>query len=125
MFYIKETKTTPEIKISIADGIFEIKGNSNASDVNRFYVSVSEELKSQFTNFNKELICKFKFNVFNSATFKNLIQIFVFLNEKFNSGKDIKVEWFYNNSDIDNKNTGSDLSDIFDFPVKLIETKKE
>ena len=124
MFYIKETKTTPEIKISIADGIFEIKGNSNASDVNQLYFSVSEELKSQFNNFNKQLICKLKFNVFNSSTYKNLIRIFVFLNEKYNSGKDLKVEWYYNISDSDNKDIGNDLSEIFDFPFELIETKK-
>ena len=75
MFFIKGTNTTPEIKISAADEFFEIKGNSNSSDINQFFDSVLEELNSQFKDFKSELICKFNLNIFNSSTYKKLIHV--------------------------------------------------
>ncbi len=125
MFFIKGTNTTPEIKISAADEFFEIKGNSNSSDINQFFDSVLEELNSQFKDFKSELICKFNLNIFNSSTYKKLIQILLFLNEKFNEGYKIKIEWYYQENDSDNKDSAKNLSDIFEFPFKMIELKKE
>jgi len=125
MFFIKGTNTTPEIKISAADEFFEIKGNSNSSDINQFFDSVLEELNSQFKDFKSELICKFNLNIFNSSTYKKLIQILLFLNKKFNEGYKIKIEWYYQENDSDNKDSAKNLSDIFEFPFKMIELKKE
>ena len=123
MFIIKETKNTPYVKISVAEGIFEIKGNSNASDNNEFYDMIIAELKNQFADFNSKLICRFYYNVFNSTSYKKLIQLFIFLDNQYKIGKNISVKWIFNETDYDNESIGKDLSDVFGFPIELISQK--
>ncbi len=123
MFVIKETKNTPYVKISVKNEVFIIKGNSNAPDNDKFYDTILTELKNQFTDFNSKLICHFNYNIFNSASYKKMIQIFIFLNNEYKLGKDITVKWIFNKGDYDNEIIGKDLSDVFNFPVELISQK--
>lgn len=120
MLIIKETTSTPYVKLSIEECIFEIKGFSYSNDVENFYTPIIEWILKEFPNLECELECKFNLSVFNSVTYKyilNMMTKFLNFNKK---GKNIKVVWFYDVGDDDNRESAEDIAELFNIPFELI-----
>ncbi len=121
MLKIEATKSTPFVNISIEDCVFEIKGLSYANDSDTFYKQIIEYIDKKFINLDCEINCEFYLTVFNSVTYKyilNMMAKFMILNK---NGKNIKVTWFLDKGDEDNKESAEDISELFNIPFEFKE----
>jgi hypothetical protein len=117
----KATKSTPEVIISVEECIFKIKGYSFANDADNFYNPIIKYIDDEFGKLECELICEFYFNIFNSVTYKyvlNMMSKFMAFNKE---GKKINIIWYYDSDDEDNKESAEDLNELFNLPFELKE----
>lgn len=125
MLKIESTKSTPSVIISVEECIFEIKGNSYANDSDTFYKPIIEYIDNEFDKLNCELNCKFYLSVFNSVTFKYLLNMMIKFLSYNKSNKNIKITWNYDSDDEDNKESAEDLKELFNIPFELKEISRK
>ncbi|NPA45573.1 MAG: DUF1987 domain-containing protein [Chlorobi bacterium] len=121
MLKIEATKSTPYVNLSVENCIFEIKGFSFSNDADIFYEPIIKWIDAELPKLECELNCEFYLNVFNSVTYKyilNMMTRFMNLNKE---GKKIKITWFFDKDDEDNKESAEDISELFNIPFELKE----
>jgi hypothetical protein len=127
VFSKEETRKTPKVIIDKKNGYIEMEGNSIPENVRAFYNEIVEELKNAILFWEAPNIDNLKFIVklyyFNSSSAKfiyDLLASFIGLHKK---GKNISVEWYYEDDDIDEKEAGEELSEMLSFPFNFHEIK--
>jgi hypothetical protein len=115
---IEETSKTPSFKIS--DFKVEIEGRSIPEDAVEFYSSVQKHIETLIESANESVIFSFKFDYINSASKKSVIQIFKYLEGKYQENKQIVVNWYYEEGDDDMKESGQDLKELLSIPFNLL-----
>jgi len=120
MLIIYKTNSTPYVKLSIEECIFEINGLSFSNDVEGFYIPIIEWVEKEFPKLECELKCKFNLSVFNSVTYKYILSIMTKILHFNKAGKNIKVLWYYDVDDEDNKESAEDIAELFNIPFELI-----
>jgi len=129
VFSKEETRKTPKVIIDKEKGYIEMDGNSIPENVRAFYNEVVNELKDAILFWESPDIDNLKFIVklyyFNSSSAKfiyDLLASFISLHKK---GKNISVEWYYEDDDIDEKEAGEELSEMLSFPFNFHEIKTD
>ncbi len=117
---IEETRNTPAVTLSRSECVFEITGPSFADNITNIYKSVLEWIEKEIPAIECELNCVFKFDVLNSVSYKNIIEIIMRLTHFVKTGKKINIHWYYYKNDEDNYDVGKDISELFNIPFKLI-----
>lgn len=120
MLIIDKTNSTPYVKLSIEECIFEISGLSFSNDVDSFYIPIIEWVDKEFPKLQCELKCKFNLSVFNSVTYKYILSIMTKILHFNQAGKNIKVLWYFDVDDEDNKESAEDIAELFNIPFELI-----
>jgi hypothetical protein len=121
---------TPEIYFSPEENIFVIKGKSAPEDVRALYYPVISWVK-EYTNslladaqsvYTPENPLKFKVDLlyFNSSSAKFLNDIFTELRRLSPKGICVRIEWFYDEEDIDMKDAGTDISILADMEFTYV-----
>lgn len=118
---IKATPETPAVTFVPAKGIFEISGFSLPENVISFYKPVVDWLEEYFKSANGETLVTFKIKYFNTASSKMLTRIFLRLEEMNDSGKPVKVNWYYNEEDEEMMEAGEEFKEIINLPIEIIE----
>ena len=128
--YIGPTPNTPEIHFSPDENVFLIKGISSPEDVRAMYYPVIEwvrnftenVLKGRYKNFTSENPLKLQTDLvyFNSSSAKFLYDIFLELKRLSQSGTNIVIEWFYDESDLDMKEAGTDIALLADMEFTFV-----
>ena len=121
MLKIKAGNSTPEVKISVEDCIFEINGLSFSNDADNFYKPVLKYIEENFPKLECEINCKFNLTVFNSVTYKYVLSMMNKFMQYNKEGKKIRITWYYESEDEDNKESASDISSLFNIPFELKE----
>jgi len=121
MLKFEATKTSPFVNISVEDCIFNITGVSYANNTDVIFNQVIDYIDQEFSNLECHLNCEFYLTVFNSITYKYILNImakFMMLNK---NGKNIKVTWYYDADDEDNLENAEDISKLFNIPFECKE----
>ena len=117
---INGTLTTPEINFNAESGQLLIKGMSRPEDVLSFYKPVFEWINEYLKNPRKSTILNFKLKYHNSASAKIVCRIINLFDPLYKSGGDIKVNWYYAESDEDIFEAGEDYKSLTEVPFELI-----
>jgi hypothetical protein len=117
---IEASSTTPEIKFSPSERIFQISGTSSPEDVRAIYypiiewirIFVDDFLQGEYPQFTKDspMVFKVDLTYFNSSSAKFLFDIFTELKRLSDAGKPVFVEWYYDADDTDQKEAGNDIA---------------
>jgi hypothetical protein len=118
---IPATEDTPKIVYTGETNEFNISGRSLPEDVTTFYRPVFEWLE-QFANESKENTAfKFKLEYFNTASSKIILDILMQLEDIIESKqKNLKVEWYYFETDDDMQEAGEEYKELVNIPFDLI-----
>ncbi|MDA3891416.1 MAG: DUF1987 domain-containing protein [Salinivirgaceae bacterium] len=128
-FIIEETAATPRIVFDLDENKFELKGCSRPEDVRDFYAPVikwlnnfKDSVDDDLRNDHKEqpIVFKFKFDYFNSSSAKFILDILVLINRVHTEGLNIRIDWYFDESDDDMKEVGEELSEVVDFPFEYV-----
>jgi len=117
---IHATDDSPEILFDLENKVFEISGKSLPEDVNEFYGPVMDWLTEYSKNPLPETTFNFKFNYFNTASSKIILDILLILEDIHKNGNDVKVKWFYPGYDEDMQEAGEEYSEMAEVPFEHI-----
>ena len=118
-FLEKYIHNLPTMNFNAEDGIFQFSGISNIENATAFeptFDAIENYLKNPLSK--TEIICKFEY--FNTATSRLLMEMFEMFEKAYNQGNDIKVCWHYNKMDIDMQDSGRMYDELCDLPFEFI-----
>lgn len=116
--YLEATDETPEVKLDKDKNIFEFNGKSLPEDVVTFYNPIMDWLDKYSENLNSVTEVKFRLDYFNTASSKMILDILLKLEEFQDSGKEVKVKWYYAEDDEDMEEAGAEYAEIVDVPFE-------
>ncbi|HKL75638.1 MAG TPA: DUF1987 domain-containing protein [Halanaerobiales bacterium] len=121
-FYIEETKSSPEIEYVSEENKLIIKGESYPEDSFSFYKPVIELAENAISE-NNGLKLEIEVSYLNTSSTKSFMNLLDILEEANKNGKDISVEWYYEEDNEHSYELALDFKDYLDLPFDII-TKK-
>lgn len=121
--FINGTDRTPEVDFRFDEGLLKLSGRSITENPTSFYNKLSGHLEEYVNSAQPKTIFEVVLEYFNTSTSKCLADLFKQLEKLHSSGRQVRVEWYYEQDDEEIKDSGKDYQDIFDLPfeVKLLE----
>jgi len=109
---INHTKTTPEINFDCNSHILNITGKSYPENISEFYGTIFVWLE-EYLDFidNQNVTVNIDLTYFNSTSSKVLMDLFDLLDEAVDDGKNILINWFYDEEDPDTLEFGEEFQD--------------
>ena len=117
---INGTDDTPKVVLDQENKVFEISGRSLPEDVVSFFQPVIDWLDELEKNPLDNIEFDIKLEYFNTASSKQILDIFLKLDEIFLSGNNVRVKWFYSELDEDLGEAGEEYSELVEVPFDLI-----
>lgn len=119
--FLEPTRVTPLISFDPESGLLEMKGRSSPENSIQFYQPVIDALENYASNGNGDLIANFAFEYFNTSSSKCLFDVFKKLNKVSDAGRELTINWFYEEGDEDMMEAGEDYSDLLDLNFNFME----
>lgn len=121
---IEGTSKTPTIIFNEEEGLLELKGRSIPENSIEFYKPLSEAL-DEYSKAPKDTTkVNIQLEYFNTSSSKCILDIFKKLEAIKLSGKDVVINWYYEEDDEDMLEAGEDYEAIIKVPFKMIETEE-
>lgn len=117
---IEATHTTPYVKIDSDAGSIQFSGKSSPENSLTFYHPIIDKIKNLFSDKDGEINVDMSFRYFNTSSSKCLFDLFKALKGLMEEGKDININWYYEDDDEDMMETGEDFADLLDIEFNLI-----
>jgi len=119
---IHRTKTTPEINFNSSANILYIKGESFPENTSEFYAPVFEWIEHYLSIVtDQSVVVNIELIYFNSSSSKVLMDLFDLLEESVDDGKDIIVNWRYDEDNEMAVEYGEDfMEDLESLPFHLV-----
>jgi hypothetical protein len=113
---LEQTDRLPGVILNKAAGKFELKGTSFPEDSRVFYNPILDWLAKYEQNPNDFTLFIFKMEYFNSSSSLMILEILHSLDRIFETGKKVKVYWFYLEPDIDMLDAGKEYATMVSVP---------
>jgi hypothetical protein len=119
--FIEPSRVTPLINFDPDEGILEMRGRSSPENAIQFYQKIIQNLDLYAESDQGDFTANFAFEYFNTSSSKCLFDVFKRLVRIKESGKELNVNWFYEEDDEDMMEAGEDYSDLLDLEFNFIE----
>jgi hypothetical protein len=119
---IASTKRTPEVNFS-TDGRLKISGRSIPEDPNQFYDKLFEWVFYYCQEATPTTTIDIALEYFNSGSSKAILEILRALVDTAKKGKQISINWYYEEGDDDILERGEYYESILDVKFNFIETE--
>lgn len=116
---ISEGQSTPDVVFNPTSGKFRITGNSLPEDVLGFYSPIFTWVKEYALQPNAYTEVEVKLNYFNSASSKAILDILSILESITQQGKEVKINWHYNELDEDMLAIGREFESMLKIPFEF------
>jgi len=118
--HIAATDRTPEIQLSITDGIFSMRGESFPEDVAAFYGQVIMAIDALASTIQGPLKVDVAMVYINSSSIKAMFRIFEGLENVRKNGHPLTITWHFQDDDDIMQELGEDFKDRFpDLPIEV------
>jgi len=118
---IEGTSKTPTIIFDSEAGLLELKGRSIPENSIEFYKPVVESLDKYSHEPKEKTSVNIQLEYFNTSSSKCILDLFKKLESIHKTGKDVVINWFYEEDDEDMLEAGEDYQAIIKVPFKMIE----
>ena len=123
--FIEPTRTTPLVMFDPDEGLLEMKGRSSPENSIQFYQQILDCL-DEFANTGGEaIVANMAFEYFNTSSSKCLFDVFKRLNKISETGRDITINWYFEEGDDDMMEAGEDYSDLLDLDFNFYEIEED
>ena len=118
--HITATDRTPEIRLSVNDGIFSMKGESFPEDVSAFYGQVIVAIDQLAASLSRPLAADVAMVYINSSSIKAMFRIFEGLEAVRKAGHELNITWNFQDDDDIMQELGEDFKDRFpELPIAV------
>ncbi|MFT5640556.1 MAG: hypothetical protein ACI9A7_000653 [Cyclobacteriaceae bacterium] len=121
---IEATNVTPLVKIDSAAGKISFTGKSSPENAIEFFYPIINNILELFPSATNPITVDLAFRYFNTSSSKCLFDFFRALKKLQSSGKEIRVNWYYEEDDEDMLETGEDFADMLSFDFHFIEIEE-
>jgi hypothetical protein len=118
---LESTKKTPNVLLD-PSGRIRIGGRSIPEDASKFYDNILNWVLDYCHTPSDSTIVDIELEYFNSGSAKFVMQILRELSELLTEGRELKVNWYYEEGDDDILERGEYYSSILDLEINFIET---
>jgi hypothetical protein len=118
---LESTKRTPSVLLD-PSGRIRIGGRSIPEDASKFYDNILNWVLDYCHSPSDSTVVDIELEYFNSGSAKFVMQILRELSELLVEGRDLKVNWYYEEGDDDILERGEYYSSILDLEINFIET---
>jgi len=119
--HIAATDRTPEIQLSIAEGIFSMRGESFPEDVAAFYGQVIMAIDALANTIQGALKVDVAMVYINSSSIKAMFRIFEGLENVRKKDHPLSITWHFQDDDDIMQELGEDFKDRFpDLPIEVL-----
>ncbi len=120
--YIEATKSSPFVKHDIDSNTLEITGECYPENAVKFFAPVFEWLDNEAARIDNSLLTvNLNISYFNSSTSKALMNFFDMLEEAYDMGKKIIVNWIYEKENETAEECGEEFQeDLESLPFNLV-----
>ena len=118
---LESTRKTPNVLLD-PSGRIRIGGRSIPEDASKFYDNVLNWVLDYCHTPSDSTVVDIELEYFNSGSAKFIMQILRELSELLAEGRDLKVNWYYEEGDDDILERGEYYSSILDLEINFIET---
>lgn len=122
---LEPTRITPLINFDPEQGILELKGRSSPENSIAFYQRLIDNLDQYVESDKESLVANFAFEYFNTSSSKCLFDVFKRLAKIDEVGKELVINWYYEEDDEDMMEAGEDYCDLLDLDFNFIEIEEE
>ena len=118
---LESTKKTPNVLLD-PSGRIRIGGRSIPEDASKFYDNILNWVLDYCHTPSDTTVVDIELEYFNSGSAKFVMQILRELSELLADGRELKVNWYYEEGDDDILERGEYYSSILDLEINFIET---
>ncbi len=118
---LESTRKTPNVLLD-PSGRIRIGGRSIPEDASKFYDNILNWVLDYCHTPSDSTVVDIELEYFNSGSAKFVMQILRELSELLVEGRDLKVNWYYEEGDDDILERGEYYSSILDLEINFIET---
>jgi len=122
---IDGTRQTPEISFNAESGILKLDGRSIPENTFEFFTPVLNWLDEYVSSAPDKVVAKINLEYFNTSSSKYILEILKRLKVILGEGKDVLVEWYYEEDDEEMMETGEDYEDVSGLPFEIISFEEE
>ena len=119
---LESTKKTPMVLLD-PSGKIRIGGRSIPEDASKFFDGILNWILDYVNNPQDSTVIDIELEYFNSGSAKFVMQILRELSELIHNGKELKVNWYYEEGDDDILERGEYYASILDLEINFIETE--
>lgn len=102
----------PSVDFDVETGNCDIAGESYLEDSSTFFTPLLAWLSEFLSSQNKKLTFNFKLEYYNTSSSKYIVDILLLFKKYQNNGKDIQVNWYYNNRSEDAEEEMEEVEDF-------------
>ncbi|GAB4342856.1 MAG: DUF1987 domain-containing protein [Flammeovirgaceae bacterium] len=124
-FNLEETPKTPKISFDANTGIFTISGRSIPENSIEFYKPLFDWLDEYSKQPKGETKVEVKLEYFNTSSSKCLVEVFRRLEDIYQNGKNVAINWYYEEDDEDMQESGEDFKEIISIPINMTILEQE
>ena len=116
---IEPSVKTPKVDFEISSGVLEVEGRSIPENSTEFYKPIFEWLDSYVASPSASTVFNFKLEYFNTSSSKCILDVLRKLEQLHKSGKNVVVNWYYEEDDEDMMEAGENYQRIVTVPIEL------
>ena len=120
IYQLAATKKTPKVILDPNKGYFEFSGIAMPEDTVVFFEPLLKKIKEYFKITEEPILFHFSVYYFNSLSSKMLYEIFKLINRQYKKGKDVRIEWTYEEDDESMEEAGKLFLENMEVPYELI-----
>lgn len=114
-FFIRSTRVTPSVYFNPQKQVLDLRGKSSPENPVAFYSHIIKSLEAYISSPAKKLVVNLAYEYFNTSSSKCVFLILDKIRKIHQSGKDVVVNWYYEEDDEDMREAGEDYSTFFDY----------
>lgn len=119
-FTLKESPKTPAINFDLDSGKLELKGRSIPENSVDFFRPLHSWAENYILCAPEITTIEMKLEYFNTSSSKCLLDLLKRFESLPKSGKEVRVNWYYENNDRDMADAGEDYQAIVKLPFNII-----
>jgi len=113
---VKATDDTPKVTLDAQNNVLLIAGRSLPENIEEFYQPIMDWLDEYSQEPNPETIFTFKMDYFNTLSHKAIFFLVMTLKKIHDAGRNVVVEWYFNEEDEDTREAGHELERVSKIP---------
>ena len=120
VYQLPATKKTPKVILDPAKGYFEFSGIAMPVDTVVFFEPLLKKIDEYFAAAEVPVTFHFSVYYFNSLSSKMLYELFKLIERNYKKGKEVAIEWTYEEDDESMEEAGKLFLESIDVPYTMI-----